>query len=982
LTSTYFYDEEQIFQESEARTPFDDRFKLYHAYGFDLFRRYNAIPLSENNLVITDGNYAVFLDLISGAEQLIAGHAAGVQCCAVHPTGEYAGFGEAGTNPNLLVYHFPSCKLYRILKGGTESAFTAVNFSPDGKMLAAVGTFPDYTLTVWDWEKENLILRAKAFSQDIYLVTFSDKLPGRLTSGGVGHIRFWEMARTFTGLKLQGEIGKFGNIEISDTSGYAMFPDGKVLSGSESGSLLLWQDSLVKCEFARQGGKKCHKGMTEIVFLSGHDVITAGRDGVIRVWDFTTIDTAETEDTSVPIEIGMKFKLRVAKGASIRSMHRTGPGYIVVDANGGLFRVDLDGKTVQLIQRYHAGAVRAAAFSPNAPLFVTGGDDGYVRLWNISDRSLIGELHFEAAVTRIVWVGLDADREGLTIYVGFADGCVRVLLCSAKGLVLKQPFKPHTSAVRDIVISTLPPLVATTGDDGALFFFRNEAAITPIGFVYVNGRKPRTKEEITQSAISGVPLTDDREYARGLKIRWNNNIVSVDLSDGTIASLTAPAGVVTDPNGESYYIDIPTEVMPGSLPDDSITASLQLADIELHGKADGKVVSPTFTRQLHSAPVTTLATSLDQQWLLTGAENGELFLFQRISQYEPQRARPVERVELREIAVPTVEDIKPGDYSIEEEKQKSELDRRIKAADEKKLLKKQQIESLRQKYSALVQQNLKSPAHKRLSPDDFRIDPFMYDLLKEQSDKIVQDASYATMWAAEKGRVALRKVKARLIRRMTEESFCVRAIDADVNVSSFRISAAKEDEVSEATESTATLADIEGVEDESARTHQTESAAAESETQQSARSQPGGPKRHAMRFGRQSPMKKIVHTTDEHTQMRKKRDDRRKAILELRPPANYSDPADLEAIEIARNTIGDYKLKDDPTYIAPEEDRMNASKKRRQLIAVQTAVRDLKINFNAKLNKLRDLKSRLLVSIADTNRQLAEIALTIGAAPD
>ena len=36
------------------------------------------------------------------------------------------------------------------------------------------------------------------------------------------------MAQTFTGLKLQGSIGKFGNEELSDVSGYADLPDGKV----------------------------------------------------------------------------------------------------------------------------------------------------------------------------------------------------------------------------------------------------------------------------------------------------------------------------------------------------------------------------------------------------------------------------------------------------------------------------------------------------------------------------------------------------------------------------------------------------------------------------------------------------------------------------------------------------------------------------------------------------------------------------------
>lgn len=59
------------------------------------------------------------------------------------------------------------------------------------------------------------------------------------------------MADTFTGLKLQGEIGKFGKSELSDIVGYVELPDGKVLSGSESGILLLWDGNIVKCEISK-----------------------------------------------------------------------------------------------------------------------------------------------------------------------------------------------------------------------------------------------------------------------------------------------------------------------------------------------------------------------------------------------------------------------------------------------------------------------------------------------------------------------------------------------------------------------------------------------------------------------------------------------------------------------------------------------------------------------------------------------------------
>ena len=40
--------------------------------------------------------------------------------------------------------------------------------------------------------------------------------------------RFWKMASTFTGLKLQGFLGRFGKTALTDIEGYVELPDGKV----------------------------------------------------------------------------------------------------------------------------------------------------------------------------------------------------------------------------------------------------------------------------------------------------------------------------------------------------------------------------------------------------------------------------------------------------------------------------------------------------------------------------------------------------------------------------------------------------------------------------------------------------------------------------------------------------------------------------------------------------------------------------------
>ena len=61
--------------------------------------------------------------------------------------------------------------------------------SPEGGLLASLGAAPDYMITIWDWKKEQVVLRTKAFAQDIFKCTFSKDLKGTLTSAGTGHIK-------------------------------------------------------------------------------------------------------------------------------------------------------------------------------------------------------------------------------------------------------------------------------------------------------------------------------------------------------------------------------------------------------------------------------------------------------------------------------------------------------------------------------------------------------------------------------------------------------------------------------------------------------------------------------------------------------------------------------------------------------------------------------------------------------------------------
>lgn len=292
-----------------------------HSLGYNCTKRNNLGVLSEDTVCYVAGNYVIELQLQTKQQRRVRSASGGaIGALAVHPRRKWIAVAEKGHAPSINVFEWPSLRLYRQLRGGAELAYAHVAFSPNGKLLASVGGDPDYLLVVWNWRDEQIVLRTKAFSQDVFRVSWAAELEGQLTTGGSGHIRFWKMARTFTGLKLHGAIGKFGRTEISDIEGFIELPDGKVLSSCEWGNMLLWEGGLIKVEIARKNRKRCHVGPIQQLVIDEGELMSVGSDGHIRVWDLEAIDNAEATDESGVFELEPMNELRVAPGVALKCM--------------------------------------------------------------------------------------------------------------------------------------------------------------------------------------------------------------------------------------------------------------------------------------------------------------------------------------------------------------------------------------------------------------------------------------------------------------------------------------------------------------------------------------------------------------------------------------------------------------------------------------------------------------------------------------
>lgn len=161
---------DEYYEKNHVDKPLEDsaiskrNTKFYAVLGQSSYRHYNMHFLEDDIVIYIVGNKYQTYNLSTLEQITFDGQDTnGVGSICVHPNRQYFAVAERGINPNVYIYEWPSLKLYRIMRLGTEQAYAHCEFSPSGTKLVTLGSNPDYNLTVWDWVTERVVLKCKAF---------------------------------------------------------------------------------------------------------------------------------------------------------------------------------------------------------------------------------------------------------------------------------------------------------------------------------------------------------------------------------------------------------------------------------------------------------------------------------------------------------------------------------------------------------------------------------------------------------------------------------------------------------------------------------------------------------------------------------------------------------------------------------------------------------------------------------------------------
>jgi WD40 repeat protein len=404
---------------------------------------------------------------------------------------------SGGVTGKVNLWDTTTARLIRSLEGGSLSVKTLV-FSPDGKLLAAGGQ--DKLLRVWEVEKGKLRHTLRDHPGEVFQLCFSPD--GKMLASGDSFdttVRLWNVD--------SGQVRRFWRAGQGYVSSLTWSPDGKRLVTSASSNSILHVIDAQTGETLGRLHNSAHSVRGAAFHPEGKILATAGVEGVVRLWDMTTLKEKPLPSGHQRSVMAVAFSAdgsRLLTGSPDGTARlwdlKTGKELLQLNwpmhywissvafsrdgltlAVGGHKETRLfDARSGKLLRQHtgQEGVARHAAFSPDGKTLVTESNGGTLRWWDTAN----GEKRREEASNSPSFWGLHYQRDGVLLMDGCKDGIVRRYPWGGKeDLVRTAPWMLTTTLLP--VLSPDGRMLATIEPGRAIHLWETSTRLLRLRFV-------------------------------------------------------------------------------------------------------------------------------------------------------------------------------------------------------------------------------------------------------------------------------------------------------------------------------------------------------------------------------------------------------------------------------------------------------------------------------------------------------------------
>uniref|UniRef100_A0A673H1Y5 Echinoderm microtubule-associated protein-like 6 n=1 Tax=Sinocyclocheilus rhinocerous TaxID=307959 RepID=A0A673H1Y5_9TELE len=392
-----------------------------------------------NNLYYTAGKEIVYFVAGVGVvyntrehtQKFYLGHNDDIISLALHPDKTQVATGQVGKDPYICVWDSYALTTVSILRDVHTHGVACLAFDADGQVSHMT-------------PHVDMISPPVCAVLQIFDISWDPFLQHRLVSCGVKHIKFWALCGNALTPK-RGIFGKTGDLQTILC--LATAKDEVTYSGALNGDIYVWKGlNLTRTIQAAHGAGIFSMHSCEEGFATG------GRDGCVRLWDvdfkpITKIDLREAEQGY--------------KGLSIRSVCWRADRILAGTQDSEIFEVmvrDRD-KPMLIMQGHSEGELWALDLHPKQPLAVTGSDDRSVRLWSLSEHTLIARCNMEEAVRSVSF-----NNDGSQLALGMKDGSFTVL--RVRDMTEVVHIKDRKEVIHELKFSPDGSYLAVGSNDG------------------------------------------------------------------------------------------------------------------------------------------------------------------------------------------------------------------------------------------------------------------------------------------------------------------------------------------------------------------------------------------------------------------------------------------------------------------------------------------------------------------------------------
>jgi microtubule-associated protein-like 1/2 len=439
-----------------------------HGYrGTDRFN--NLVVLHKGEIVYYVGSVAVIMYIQEDTQRHYVEHNEDIQCIALHPRDDFIATGQIDgkddeSRSHIRIWSVTTLETVTVLgHGELENGVLSVAFSAlnKGQYLAAVDGSIEHVLSVWDWDKGELLARVVTNVIRMCGVTFHPFDNNLIITHGTGHLCFWSRRKDSFFERVDVAEKEAPNVTFQAID---FMESGDLIVGDSNGFISSYSVT-DEGEYFRSLHYAAHsKEITSILMMVEGTLISASaKDRKLRAWD-THLDFKKVAENELPAPMGAAV-----------AMAQQWPGrsdanvYIGTDRN-----IIVEGslqKRFEIVTFGHISKINGVATCPNDVSFVTVGSDRLIACWRR---------------TKLIWkqnspvepLCIGYNPQGTVVAAGLSDGNMVILKAETGDHVTTA--RVCGSAITAIRFCLDGDLVACASHNGSIYLYK----VSRDGFSY------------------------------------------------------------------------------------------------------------------------------------------------------------------------------------------------------------------------------------------------------------------------------------------------------------------------------------------------------------------------------------------------------------------------------------------------------------------------------------------------------------------